>query len=272
MATMRALQSLDINLGLFGFSVKIYKAIEDPSEAISFRQLHRACNSPINAPKVCHKCGDGTHPAIVPMSDIVKGFEYQPNQFVLVADDEIKALRPVRDAQVKINGYVDANEIDAAYLEGTVYYLAPGGKDSTTFVTWRDALGNKCAMGTVVMYGRERVVAIKAHDRMLALYFVRTKAEVRSTEDVPGYNAIPVVSQQAHRDLMAQVIDTQMVSFDDVTVESDRYVNAVRSLIDSKISGQPLVETEAPAAIPSAMDLIAAMKATLAQKGLAVAS
>ena len=74
-------------------------------------------------------------------------------------------------------------------LTGTVYFLAPGGRDHTTFITFRDALGGRWAVGKVVLYGREQVFAI------------------RNPLDVPSYDQIPDVSKVDHVTLMAQLMD-----------------------------------------------------------------
>lgn len=262
MAGMRSIQNLDINLGLFGFPVKVYKAANDPAEGVSFRQIHGACSHPINLVKRCNACAVDVHSA-----DLLKGYEVAPGNFLTFTEDEIKGLRPERLGVLAIDGFVGIETVGDSYYDGSVYFLSPGGKDSTTFVTFRDALGPRMAIGKVVMYGRERVVTIRAAGKVLALHFLRTHAELRNADAVPGYDKLAEAANPAHLDLMGQLMDAKRVEFDDVVLESDSYADAVRALIASRVAGQPApVQPEAPALAP-VNDLAAMLKASLAAAG-----
>ena len=259
MATMRSVLNLNINLGLFGFPVKVYKATDDPAEGIGFRQVHGECGTPINQVKRCSKCEKD-----VMQSELVKGFEVAPGSFLHFTEDELKALKPEAAGTIKIEGYLAAEEIDTAYLDGTLYFLSPDGKDFTTFTTWRDALAGRWALGKVVMYGREHVVAIRAVDRLLSLHWIRAHSEMRTIADVPGYAKVPEGSSTEHLDLMSQLIEQRQVSIDDVVIEKDEYVVAVQALIDSRKAGLPAPAQAAFAPASQGVDLLAMLKASLA--------
>lgn len=255
---MRSILNLDINLGLFGFPVAVYKATNEPTEGIAFRQLHRVCSTPINQVKRCATCN-----ADVPTSDLVKGYP-EGTAFITITDDELKALKPEAAGIISIAGYLSHDEIDESFHVGSVYYLKPGGKDPTTFATWREGLEGRFAIGTVVMYGREHVVAIRAFDRLLALHMLRSKAEVRLAADVPGYDKVPTTARPEHVELMRQLIERESITFDDVVIEKDKYVTAVQELIESKRTGVPLAGRPAPPAPHQSADIMAALKASLA--------
>lgn len=259
MAGMRSLQNLDINLGLFGFPVKVYKAINDPAEGVSFRQVHGACGTPINLVKRCATCE-----VDVPQADLVKGYEATPGNFLTFTEDEIKALRPERLGVVQVDGYVGEDAVGDSYYDGSVYYLSPGGKDHTTFVTFRDALGDRMAVGKVVMYGRERVVVIRSTGKLLAMHFLRNHADIRNIVDVPQYAAVPEQANAQHLGLMTQLMDAQRVNFDDVVLESDSYADAVRALIQSRVDGTPAPTQAAVAPSAGTVDLMAMLQASLA--------
>jgi DNA end-binding protein Ku len=244
---------------MFGFSVKVYKATNDAAEGVSFRQLHSACGHSINQVKRCNHCATD-----VQMVDLVKGYEVSPNNFLTFSDDEIKALRPERLGVVKVDGYMADDEIQDGYFDGTVYFLAPDGKDHTTFVTFRQALGERWAVGKVVMYGRERVVAIRPVDRLLAMHFIRTHSELRSAADVPGFDKVPETANDEYAALMAQVMDAKTIRFDEVVLESDSYADAVRALIESRKAGLPAPAQPEAAPLGKATDLMAMLKASLA--------
>ena len=259
MAGMRAIQNLDINLGLFSFPTKVYKAANDPAEGVSFRQVHGTCGQPIHQVKRCASCA-----VDLAQSDLLKGYEVAPGNFLTFTEDEIKALRPARLGVVQIDGYVGDDAVSDSYYDGSVYYLSPGGKDHTTFATFRDALGPRMAIGKVVMYGREHVVTIRSTGKLLAMHFLRTHAELRHVDAVPGYAGVPDSAKADHLDLMAQLMDAQRVDFDDIVLDSDSYTDAVKALIASRLAGlPPPVPTEAPAQTATA-DLAAMLKASLA--------
>lgn len=262
---MRSVANFQVNLGLFGFPVKVYKANNDPKEGVSFRQLHGACAHPINLVKRC-----GTCDVDVPHNELVKGIEVEGGSFLTFTDEEIKALKPEAAGAISIDGYVPDGEIDAAYLDGTVYLLAPdrgknGKGDCASFVTWRDALAGRWAIAKVVMYGREHVVAIRATDRLLALHFLRTHDEIRAVADVPGYGTVPESSTPEHKALMGQLIAAKRIHLDDVVLESDAYADAVKALIASKTDGTPVpVTSETPVATGTTDSLLTMLKASLA--------
>jgi DNA end-binding protein Ku len=261
MAGMRSILSLDISLGLFGFPVKLYKAVNDPTEGIHFRQIHGACGTPINLVKRCASCNTD-----VQQGDLMKGFELAPNNFLLFSADEIAALRPETAGVLKIDGYADEDEIDEAYLTGTFYLLAPAGKDHTTFATFRDALGSRWALGKTVLYGKEQVVAIRAIDRVLSLHVIRNHNEIRNAYDVPSYSKIPEGSKADHVALMAQLMTQSTLRLDDVAFDSDSYAEAVKALVAARSAGLPNPSPAEVAPLTPSTDLMSMLKASLAAK------
>ena len=256
---MRSVLNLDINLGMFGFPVKVYKAMNDPSEGIGFRQIHNKCSQPINQVKRCHTCNED-----VQQADLLKGYEHAPGKFVTFTEQEIKELKPEAAGTLKIDGYLAAEEIDPNYFDGAGYYLSPDGKDFTTFATFRDALAGRWAIGKVVMYGREHVVALRAVERVLELHWLRTHAEFRDINDVPGYNKIPESASREYVEMMSQLMAAQGIALDDVVLDIDSYTEEVKKLIKSRVDGtEPPQAATSTVKKTSAVDLMAMMKASL---------
>ncbi len=187
-----------------------------------------------------------------------------PGNFRAFTEDEIKALRPEKAGVLKVDGYMAADEIDTSYHNGTVYFLAPGGKDHTTFITFRDALGGRWAVGKVVLCGREQVVAIRAVEHVLSMHVVRAHNEIRNSLDVPSYDQIPDASKVDHVTLMAQLMDQSTLRLDDVAFDSDSSADAVKALIDARKAGQPNPAQADAAPVAQATDLMAMLKASLA--------
>ena len=258
---MRSVFTLDISLGLFGFPVKVYKATNDPSEGVKFRLIHGACKNPINLVKRCYSCNVDVSP-----SDLMKGYELGSGKFLAFSEDEIKGLKPEKSGVLALDGYMAEDEIDAAYLNGTTYFLSPGGKDTTTFTTFRVALGTRWAVGKVVLYGREQVVAIRAAANLLAMHVIRPNSELRTPVDVPSYEKVAATAKADHIEMMGKLMDASTLALDDVAFDSDSYADAVKALVAARLAGAPDPAPAADAPVAEASDLMAMLKASLAAK------
>lgn len=262
---MRSVAKFTVNLGLFGFPVACYKADDEPTKGIGFNQIHSKCGSQINRPTVCRHCNED-----VATADILKATDFNGVK-VQVTDAELKALKPEAEGTCTLTGYMPADELDPSYIEGAVFFLAPdrgdkGKGDQTTYATFRDALKGRYAIGSVVMYGREHIVAIRAVGKVLSMHYVRSHAEVRASNDLPRFDEIPAQATGEYVEMMSQVIDKQMIGFADVAIDRDSYVAAVEALLTAKAAG-----AEAPAAPESkpaaaVVDLKAMLLASLAAK------
>ena len=261
----RAVAKVSVSLGLFGFPVSIYKATDEPTSSVSFKILHEGCNKPINRKDSCSGCG-----ATVTKTNSVKGFAEPDGSFLVFTEDEIKAMRPKNDGSLAITGYLPQVEMDPSYLSGDVYYLAPQDKsDPVTFATFRDALGPRFAIGSVVMYGREHIVAIRAFQSVLAMHFVRNHAEVRDIADLPGLAGIPNAAPAEYVSMMEQFMSATSMSFPEVALESDGYADAVMAAVEARRGGKPAPEAAPVAQQLAVNDLKAALMASLAAAGKA---
>lgn len=260
MAGMRSVLNLNVDLGMFGFGVKLYKAMDDAGSGIGFRQVHASCGTPIHQVKRCAKCEcDAT------TDQLLKGYEFQPGKFVTFTDDEVKSVKPENDGVLKVLGYLSTDAIDPAFFDGGVWFLAPADKDMTTFATFRDALNGRWAVGRVVMYGREHVVAVRATDRVLSLHYIRTHAEFRSVENIPSVGKIPETAAPEYIAMMSQLMDAKRVDFDEVVLEHNAADVALQKMVDARVAGEALpIATVAEPPKTSAVDLMAMLKASLA--------
>jgi len=117
---MRSIWTGTISFLLISFNVKLYNAIET-SEKISFNQLHSGCNGAIGYTKQCKKCD-----AVVTSYEIVKGYEYDKGQFVIVTPDEISSIAPKSNESIEVIGFIDPNEVPTTYFDVS-YFVAPNG-------------------------------------------------------------------------------------------------------------------------------------------------
>src|SRR3954468_4913632 len=165
-----------IKLSLVSCPVRLYPAVS-AGEKISFNQLHKETHNRINM-----KPGD-PELGLVERSDLVRGYEYEDKQYIIVDDSDLDAVKIESNHTLNIEAFIDASEIDVIYQESP-YYLAPDGKMAEeTFAVLRDAMAaeNKVAIARMVMSSRERVVTISAREKGMFITTLRDYREVRST-------------------------------------------------------------------------------------------
>lgn len=246
-------------LGLVNIALKAYKATDDPSSETATRQLHGACNTPVNQKRVCPTCD-----VEVPFDQLVKGVEIADGKFVILTDEDVKAIRAESSETIAIERTVPIGAVDSLYIDST-YYLAPDGKGAAaSFVMLREALAQKgkMAIGHLAIYGREHLVGIRPIGQLLAMQMLRSHDEVRNIEEVPGLTLVPSTVDKAQVALAGQLLDMYAGDFDP-TAHEDSYVVAFKALVEAKTNG-----TAAPAAASKPMaqvvDIMEALKASLA--------
>jgi DNA end-binding protein Ku len=149
-----------IKLSLVSCPVRLYPAAS-ASEKIRFNQLHKDTHNRINMKPVDPELG------LVERSDLVRGYEYEDKQYVIIEDEDLEAVRIESNHTLNIEAFVDESEVDVIYQEAP-YYLAPDGKMAEeTFAVLREAMraAGKVAIARLVMSSRERVVTIAPREK-----------------------------------------------------------------------------------------------------------
>ena len=118
---MRAIWKGHIRFSLVTIPIRIYNAIET-SESISFNQLHKECNGNIGYDKKCKKCGE-----VVKNESIVKGYKYEPDQYVIIEDSDFEKVRLKSTKVIEIEGFVDESEVHPTLFDSP-YYAGPDGE------------------------------------------------------------------------------------------------------------------------------------------------
>jgi DNA end-binding protein Ku len=253
---MRAIWKGHIRFSLVTIPIRVYGAIET-AEKISFRQLHKDDNGPIGYDKRCKKCNE-----IVKMEDIVKGYEYEPDQYVLLEDEELKNLKLKSTKVVEIEGFVDVEEVHPS-LYDTPYYAGPDGEVAAkTYGLLVKSLkdSGKIGVGRIVLRDRETVMLLAPNENGIMLYNLRYPDELRSIKEVPMVDGATPDKEQLK--LAQTLIDSMAKKFSDMEL-TDRYKDALRQLIDAKIAGEEIVtveEEEKPV-----VDIMTALKQSIAQ-------
>jgi DNA end-binding protein Ku len=246
-----------IKLSLVSCPVRLYPAISG-GEKISFNMLHKDTKQRINMKPVEPTLG------LVERSDLVKGYEYEKGQYVVIEDSDLDAVRIEASHTMNIEAFVDASEVDVIY-EDAPYYLAPDGKMADeTFVVLREAMKkeNKVAIARIVMSSRERVVTIAPRGKGMLVCVLRNPNEVRSTAEY--FEEIPEVKPDKEMlDLAAKLIEAKVAPFEPKNYE-DRYETALLEMIKAKLKGQKPVAVAEPQR-GNVINLMDALKASLGQ-------
>src|ERR1700733_6799747 len=179
MADARSIASLTISFGLVAIPVKLYSATI-AAERISFNMLHKKDGSRLKQQYVCAQ--EGT---VVDRSEIVKGYEFAKDQYVMFSNEEIKELEEAGSTEIGIGEFVPLESVDPVYFERT-YYLAPdkGGSKPYTLLVSALRESQQCAIGKWAARGREHVVVIRPMDVGLAMHQLHFQAEVRTMKDL----------------------------------------------------------------------------------------
>lgn len=198
-------------------------------------------------------------------SDLVKGYEVSKGEYILLTDEEIRAVRLESTRTIDIERFVPAADIDRIYWDNP-YYLAPDGKlAQEAFGVIREALrkSGRIALGRIVIATRERLLALEPRGKGILAYSLRTDAEVRKAEDI--FDDISTAKPNADMVAIAtKIIDQQAGPFDPSTFV-DRYEEALKALIAEKTKGHKPVVADEPEDT-NVVDLMAALRASLGGK------
>ncbi len=254
MATARAVWSGAISFGLVNIPVKLYTATEERD--ISFTSLHATDKSPLRRPYMCPVDN-------VPVSgkDIVKGYEYAKNAFVVIDDEELESVRVESSQHIAVATFVDPDEINPLFYESS-YYLGPTESSVKAWELFRQALQRtrKIAIGQATLWRKEHLVALRPVGNALVLSLLYYADEVKPPPDVPATK--PVVISDAELDLAANLIEATAGDFRPEKYR-DRYRDALMAMIEAKVEGK-IIEVAPQVEVQATQDLMAALKASLA--------
>lgn len=246
-----------LKLSLVSCPVRLYPATTT-KERITFNQLHKDTHNRINMKPVDPELG------LVERSDLVKGYQYEDKQYVIIEDSDLEAVRIESSHTMNIEAFVDEDDIDEVYLDAP-YYLAPdGAMAEETFIVLREAMkrSGKVAIARLVLSTRERVVTIGARETGMFVCTLRNPTEVRGTAEYFGN--IPVGQPDPEMlELAEKLIAQKETTFDPKKYE-DRYEQALMAMIKEKLKGHKPVIASAPER-GNVINLMDALKASLGQ-------
>ncbi|MGF1624705.1 MAG: Ku protein [Alphaproteobacteria bacterium] len=246
-----------LKLSLVSCPVRLYPATS-ASERITFNQLHKDTHNRINMKPVDPELG------LVERSDLVKGYEYEDKQYVIIEESDLDAVRIESNHTLNIEAFVDEDAVDVIYQDAP-YYLAPdGAMAEETFIVLREAMrkAGKLAIARLVLSSRERVVTIGPRENGMFVCTLRNPREVRSTAEYFG--EIPTGEPDPEMlELAEKLIEQKVTAFDPKKYE-DRYEVALMQMIKEKLKGHKPIIAAAPER-GNVVNLMDALKASLSQ-------
>ena len=255
----RAYWSGQIRLALVSIPVELFSATKS-SGGIAFNQIHEPSGKRIKYEKTVPGLG-----AVDP-EDIAKGYEYEKGHYVLLDEREIESVKLESKKTLELTQFVEAHEIDPIYFEKPYFVVPQDDLAEEAFRVVRDALRQtkKVGLGQLALRGREYICALKPCGRGMLLETLRYADEVnKATAFFRGIGDEPSPSELM--DLATALIEKKAAPFDPEAFH-DRYEEALRALIDRKLSGRRIARPaeDEPEVRPSnVVDLMAALKASI---------
>jgi DNA end-binding protein Ku len=260
----RAIGSGTISFGLVNIPVKLYAAAESAAQ-ISFNQLHDKCKSRIKQQLWCPVDNE-----IVSRDHLVKGYEFARDQYVIFTAEELKALEEASTKAMEITEFVPLSKVDPLYFENG-WYLGPDKGADRPYKLLAQALqqAQHAAIAKYSTRGREELVLIRPREGALVMQTLRYADELRPVSEVP---IGPGEVKPAELQLARQFIDQLSTETFDAGKYEDTYRKKLQEVIDAKIAGEPVSIAPPEPPRTQVIDLMEALKASLARKGAAPAA
>jgi DNA end-binding protein Ku len=251
---MRAIWKGHIQFSLVTIPVRIYNAI-DSAQTISFNLLSKEDHNPVSYEKKDKVTGK-----TLKTEDIVKGYQYEPGQYVIIEAEDFEKVKLKSEKVIEIRGFVDVSEVHPSLFEAP-YYLGPDGDVAAkTYGLLAETLkeSNKLAVGTVVLRDRETPLLLAPHQKGIVMYRLRFPNEVRDINEVPLLKEVKADKQQLK--LAQTLVDSMTVKFSEIEMK-DNYTEKLKEIIEAKVEGKEVVVVEEEA--PKVVDIMTALKASI---------
>jgi DNA end-binding protein Ku len=255
----RSIASLTLSFGLVSIPVKLYSATESAA-TVRFNLLSK------DGSRLKQQYVSATTGKVVERADIVKGYEFEKDKFVLFAPEELKALDESASHVIEIVSFVPEKSVDPIYYD-KAYFLAPDKRGGKPYALLMAAMRKsaRCALARWSWRAKQYVVQIRAAEDGLVLQQLLYADEVRSLKDLDIEKAD---YSSAELNLALQLIEQNAEDTYDPKQFQDEEKKRILTAIDEKIAGKQIVATEAPEAPAGAqvIDLMEALRASLGKK------
>ncbi|MGA1995685.1 MAG: Ku protein [Bryobacteraceae bacterium] len=244
-----------LTFGLVSFPIRLFSAAR--SETISFNQLHKSDNSRIRQVTYCQ-----AEDKPVPRTELVKGYEYEKDRYVVIDDEDIKKVAPKTAKVMEILEFVKAEQVDPVYLESS-YYVAPDEGGEKPYALLFQALRESkyYAVAKVAMHSREHIIVLRPGAKGILSHTMFYQDEIRQVEE---FRTDTTLVKEKELEMAKMLISSLEADFEPRKYR-DEYRENLRIMIEAKIAGRSVVETPAAHVAP-VIDIMEALKKSLAEK------
>lgn len=253
---MRAIWKGHIRFSLVTIPIRVYNAV-DTEQKIGFNQIHRECNGPVGYDKRCKKCSK-----VVTKDDIVKGYQYEPDQYVIVEPQDLDKIKLKSTKVIEIAGFISTKEVTPMLYESP-YFAGPDGPVAAkAYALLSHTLKEtgKVGIGKVVLRDREDVVLIGPMDGGIVLYKLRYPNELKKMGDVPQIEEQKIDKDQLK--LARSLVDSMSTTYKKLEL-NDTYHEALVEMIEAKVQGKEVVTVEEET--KPVVDIMTALKQSIEQ-------
>jgi DNA end-binding protein Ku len=242
-----------LTFGLISMPVRLFSGAR--SSGISFNQLHRTDHQRVKQQLICSADGQ-----VLDRSDIVKGYEYRKDEYVIVEPEEIKKIEPKTAKTMEILEFVKSSEVDPVYFESS-YYMVPEEAGRRPYALLTKALEESeyVAIAKLTMHNREYTVFLRPHKGGMMLHTMYYAEEVREVE---SFGAPDVEIKEAEIKVAHQLIEALADEWDPEKYH-DTFQENLKKLIETKLEGGTIQAVEQPKKLAPVVDLMAALKESL---------
>jgi DNA end-binding protein Ku len=251
---MRAIWKGHIQFSLVTIPVRIYNAI-DTEQTISFNLLTREGHNPVSYEKKDKVTGKP-----LKSEEIVKGFQYEPGQYVIIEPEDLEKVKLKSEKVIEIEGFVKSAEVHPTLFEAP-YFIGPDGDIAAKTYgllcqTLKDS--GKIGVGKVVLRDRETPVLITPHEGGILMYRLRYPHEIRKMNEVP--QLLEVKADKEQLKLAKTLVDSMTTQFSKIEMK-DHYYDKLKAIIDAKVAGKEIVTVAEEE--PKVVDIMTALKASI---------
>src|SRR3954451_5458099 len=244
-----------LTFGLVSFPIRLFSAAR--SETISFNLLHKEDHSRIKQVTFCQ-----AEDKPVPRSDLVKGYEYEKDHYVVIDEEDIKKVAPKTARVMEILEFVKSDQVDPIYLESS-YYVAPDEGGEKAYALLFQALRESTfyAVAKVAMHNREHIIILRPGAKGILSHTMYSQDEIRQVEE---FRTDTSLVKDKELDMAKMLISSLEADFEPQKYH-DEYRDNLQKLIEAKIEGKKVVETPSEHVAP-VIDIMEALKRSLAEK------
>ena len=241
-----------LTFGLVSLPIRLFSAAR--AESVSFNLLHKSDNSRIKQVTYCQ-----AEDKPVPRSELVKGYEYEKDHYVVIEDDDIKNVAPKTAKVMEILEFVETKDVDPVYLESS-YYMAPDGGGEKAYALLFEALRKSGYSGVakIAMHNREHIVILRPGQRGILLHTMYFTNEIRQVDE---FRTDLDLVKEKELALAGTLIEALAAKFEPEKYK-DTYRENLLGMIQTKIQGQKVVEAPEPHVAP-VIDIMEALKRSL---------